>query len=62
MARPRVRRDTAQVVLRMEPEERAVIREACPHGTLNAVALRLLLDYARGARRLPLDEGGPTAA
>jgi hypothetical protein len=43
----RMRRDCAQILLRMEPAERARIRAAIPRGSLNAVAIRLLLDYAQ---------------
>jgi hypothetical protein len=59
------RRDSAQVTLRMQPQDRDAIRAAIPPGELNAVARRLLLDYAREVRaagRLPLGEEGPTAA
>lgn len=41
------RRDCAQLNLRMETAERDRIRAAIPKGSLNAVAIQLLLDYAR---------------
>lgn len=43
----RIRRDCAQLNLRMEPAERARIRAAIPPGSLNAIAIQLLMDYAR---------------
>ena len=47
MGRPRIRRDCAQLNLRMETADRDRIRAAIPHGSLNAIAIQLLLDYAR---------------
>ena len=46
MAR-KIRRDCAQLNLRMETFERDRIRAAIPRGSLNAVAIQLLLDYAQ---------------
>ncbi len=43
----RIRRDCAQLNLRMETAERDLIQAAIPRGSVNAVALQLLLDYAR---------------
>lgn len=43
----RMRRDCAQILLRMEPAERARIRAAIPKGSLNAVAIQLLMGYAQ---------------
>lgn len=40
----RIRQDSVQVILRMEPEERARLRAVIPRGELNAVDL--LLRYA----------------
>lgn len=61
----RPRRDSAQVILRMEPADRARIQAAIPRGSLNSVARQLLLDYARAVEnggRLPLEEDTTTAA
>ena len=52
----RTRRDCAQVMLRMTPSERARIQRAVPRGSLNAVAIQLLMDYARA-----LEGGSPLA-
>ena len=43
----RIRQDCAQILLRMESAERDLIRAAIPYGSVNAVAVQLLLDYAR---------------
>ena len=43
----RIRRDCAQLNLRMETAERNRIRAAIPRGSLNAVAIQLLMDYAQ---------------
>ncbi len=40
----RIRRDSAQLNLRMETAERDLIRAAIPYGSVNAVAVQLLLD------------------
>ena len=52
----RTRRDCAQVMLRMTPSERDRIQRAVPRGSLNAVAIQLLMDYARA-----LEGGSPLA-
>ena len=58
----RIRRDCAQLNLRMEPAERARIRSAIPPGSLNAIAIQLLLNYAqeletqRSRPKLPLED------
>ncbi len=46
------RPDNAQLLLRMDPATRARIREGIPHGSLNAVAIRLLTEYAAEQIRL----------
>lgn len=43
----KVRRDCAQINLRMEPAERDRIQAAIPYGSLNSTAIQLLMDYAR---------------
>lgn len=57
MGRRRLRRDCAQLNLRMETAERDRIRAAIPRGSLNAVAIQLLLDYA-----LSLEANAPRPA
>ncbi len=60
----RIRQDSVQVILRMEPEERARLRAVIPRGDLNAVAVDLLLRYAAEVEQhgqLPR-EGATTAA
>lgn len=58
----RIRRDCAQLNLRMETAERELIRAAIPYGSINSIAVQLLLDYARalnanGPRpRLPMED------
>ena len=49
-----IRRDCAQVILRMEPGERERIRAAIPRGSLNSIARRLLMEYAQA-----VDTNGP---
>ncbi len=60
MATARVRRDCAQLLLRMEPAERARIREGIPHGELNRIAVQLLMEYAeqqaQERQSLPLED------
>ncbi len=60
MASARVRRDCAQLILRMEPAERQRIRQGIPRGQLNQVAIALLTAYAdeQAATRqqLPLED------
>lgn len=57
-----VRRDSAQLLLRMEPAERDRIRAVIPHGSFNPVALRLIMDYVRALEarntrpQLPVEE------
>jgi hypothetical protein len=43
----RYRQDSAQLNLRLRQAERDRIRAAIPKGSLNAVAIQLLLDYAQ---------------
>ena len=43
----RVRRDSAQLNLRLEPADRARIRAAIPRGSVNAVATQLIMDYVQ---------------
>lgn len=43
----RIRRDSAQLNLRLEPAERDRIRAAIPRGSFNAVATQLLMDYVQ---------------
>ena len=43
----RIRRDCAQLNLRMETAERARIRAAIPRGSFNAVAIQLIMDYVQ---------------
>jgi hypothetical protein len=43
----RCRQDCAQLNLRLKPAERDRIRRAIPRGSLNAVAIQLLLDYVK---------------
>ncbi len=43
----RVRGDSAQLNLRLEPADRARIRAAIPRGSVNAVTTQLIMDYVR---------------
>ena len=58
----RYRQDSAQLNLRLRQAERDRIRAAIPRGSLNSVAIQLLLDYtqmieARSANtRLPTED------
>lgn len=46
----KIRRDCAQLNLRMEIAERDLIQAAIPRGSVNTVAVQLLLDYARALK------------
>jgi hypothetical protein len=62
---PAKNRPGAAILVRLTPEERDRIRHAIPNGSLNAVTVQLLLDYARDLEAsglLPLEEGATTAA
>ena len=57
-------RPGASFLLRMTPEERERLRRAIPKGSLNAVAMQLLLDHVRDLEAqglLPLEEGHTAA-
>lgn len=59
------RRPGAAILVRLTPEERARLRRAIPSGSLQAVAVQLLMDYARDVEangHLPLKEDATTAA
>lgn len=57
------RRDSAQILLRMEPDVRARIRRAIPKGQLNGLAIELLLRHAQEVEaRSPSLEDSTTAA
>ena len=67
MATKRIRRASAQINIRLTPEEIAIIRAGIPRGDLTPVAVQLLLDEARArlANQPTLDlpnEGGRSAA
>lgn len=47
MATKPMRRASAQLNIRLSPEEAAIIRAAIPKGDLTPVAVQLLLDEAR---------------
>lgn len=54
----RIRRDCAQLNLRMEPAERDRIQAVIPYGSLNSITIQLLMDYVQllernGARPVP---------
>ena len=66
MATKRVRRASAQINIRLTPEEIAIIRAGIPRGDLTPVAVQLLLDEARArlSNQPTLDHatGGQSAA
>lgn len=47
MSKKPVRRASAQLNIRLSPEEAAIIKAAIPKGDLTPVAVQLLLDEAR---------------
>ena len=55
MAR-KIRRDCAQLNLRMETAERDRIRRSIPRGSLNSVAVQLIMDYVQ---MLEIHHSGP---
>ncbi len=58
-------RPGATFLLRMSYEDRERIRRAVPHGSLNSVAVQLLLDHVRDLEAnglLPLQEDATSAA
>jgi hypothetical protein len=64
MARNENRRASVQLNVRLEPDEAALIRRVIPKGSLRAVTVAVLLDYARNleAQMPQLGEGGDAAA
>lgn len=64
MAEKKNRRASVQLNVRLEPAEAALIKRVIPKGTLRAVTVSLLLDYARQleAQTPTLTEGDATAA
>ncbi len=59
----RERRDSAQLILRMEPAVRDRIRRAIPRGQLNAFTIDLLLRHAQEveARQDPMEDATTAA-
>jgi hypothetical protein len=55
----RYRQDSAQLNLRLKPAERERIRRAIPRGSLNAVAIQLLLDYTQMIEAQSVDTRPP---
>ena len=47
MAEKKNRRASVQINVRLEPSEAALIKRVIPKGRLRAVAVSLLVDYAR---------------
>jgi hypothetical protein len=64
MAEKKNRRASVQINVRLEPSEAALIRRVIPKGRLRAVAVSLLVDYARQLEtQMPtLDEEASAAA
>jgi hypothetical protein len=64
MAEKKNRRASVQINVRLEPSEAALIKRVIPKGRLRAVAVSLLVDYARQLEtQMPtLDEGAAEAA
>ncbi len=64
MAEKKNRRASVQLNVRLEPAEAALIKRVIPKGSLRAVAVSLLVDYARQleAQMPTLDEGDAEAA
>jgi hypothetical protein len=58
------RRASVQLNVRLEPDEAALIKRVIPKGSLRAVTVAVLLDYARKleAQRPQLGQGGDAAA
>lgn len=55
----RIRRDCAQLILRMEPAERDRIRAVIPHGSLNSFAKGLLLQHVETVQPTESDPDSP---
>ena len=64
MAENKNRRASVQINVRLEPSEAALIKRVIPKGRLRAVAVSLLVDYARQleAQMPTLDEEASAAA
>ena len=64
MAEKKNRRASVQINVRLEPAEAALIKRVIPKGRLRAVAVSLLIDYARQLEtQMPtLDEEASAAA
>jgi hypothetical protein len=64
MAEKKNRRASVQINVRLEPSEAALIKRVIPKGRLRAVAVSLLVDYARQLEtQMPtLDEEASAAA
>ena len=43
----KTRRQCSQILLRVEPAERDRIRRSIPRGSLNSVAVQLIMDYVQ---------------
>ncbi len=58
------RRASVQLNVRLEPDEAALIRRVIPKGSLRAVTVAVLVDYARKleAQMPQLGQGGDAAA
>lgn len=58
------RRASVQLNVRLEPDEAALIKRVIPKGSLRAVTVAVLLDYARKleAQMPQLGQGGDAAA
>ena len=64
MAEKKNRRASVQLNVRLEPAEAALIKRVIPKGHLRAIAVSLLVDYARQleAQMPTLDEEASAAA
>ena len=64
MAEKKNRRASVQLNVRLEPSEAALIKRVIPKGSLRAITVSLLVDYARQleAQMPAITEGDATAA